>query len=324
MKLCEILYLYKVFLENHELENFYELLKEEFNKMFDVSSLNIKHDCNVISMSSMNINDANDMQSRKLGDAMFDEDDLFSPPTFDEKIYYDENMPPIYDDYNDESGFEEVMTLDNFDSTILESDKSYCNIDQSGFGDVMTLASIDSTILEDVSIEYDNKVAIYDDYYDDTYAITNNDNHESCHYDFNVKLGHVNQVSHDSYFVEFAPTTINEKKFAHVESNNKFLHVDHEKNALCDNYIVEFIHDATKNYYERGRHGYRYHNNIKFPLFMLKLLKLHLFCLPMLDDSCLNKFFAYKIPMHRKWVRLKCVCFMIHDAPFMFQFLLFM
>ena len=28
--------------------------------------------------------------------------------------------------------------------------------------------------------------------------------------------------------------------------------VDHEKNALCDGYIVEFIHDATENYYEGG------------------------------------------------------------------------
>ena len=47
--------------------------------MFDVSSLNDKHDCNVVSISSMNINDANDMQSHKLGDAIFDEDDLFNP-----------------------------------------------------------------------------------------------------------------------------------------------------------------------------------------------------------------------------------------------------
>ena len=27
--------------------------------------------------------------------------------------------------------------------------------------------------------------------------------------------------------------------------------VDHEKYALFDNYIVEFVHDATENYYER-------------------------------------------------------------------------
>ena len=47
------------------------------------------------------IHDANDMQSHKLGEAMFDGDDIFCPPSFDEKIYYDESMPPIYDDYID-------------------------------------------------------------------------------------------------------------------------------------------------------------------------------------------------------------------------------
>lgn len=52
--------------------------------MFNVSPLNDEHDCNVISMLSMNIPDANDMQSHKLGDAIFDEDDIFSPPSFDE------------------------------------------------------------------------------------------------------------------------------------------------------------------------------------------------------------------------------------------------
>ena len=30
-------------------------------------------------MNSLNIHDVNDMQSQKLGDAMFDEDDIFSP-----------------------------------------------------------------------------------------------------------------------------------------------------------------------------------------------------------------------------------------------------
>ena len=106
VKLHQILYLYEVFLENMDSDNCYEVLKENFNTMFDVNSMNVENDCNVISMSSMNIHDANDMQSHKLGDAMFDEDDLFSPPTFNEKIYYDENMSPIYGDYNDdESGF---------------------------------------------------------------------------------------------------------------------------------------------------------------------------------------------------------------------------
>src|ERR1041384_7867086 len=46
---------------------------------------------------------------------------------------------------------------------------------------------------------------------------------------------------------------------------------------LCDTYIVEFIHDPTENYYERGTYAYRYFNNIKFPLSMINFLKLHLF-----------------------------------------------
>ena len=100
--------------------------------------------------------------------------------------------------------------------------------------------------------------------------------------------------------------------------------VDHEKNALGAGYIVEFIHDATENYYERGTCAFTYCNNIKFPLFVLKVLKLHLFCLPMLVDSCSHKLFAHKIPMHRKWVRLKCASHMLHDALFVFQSLSFM
>ena len=104
--------------------------------------LNDEHDCNVVSMNSLNIHDANDMQSHKLGEAMFDEDDIFCPPSFDEQIYYDGSMPPIYDDYIDESGFGEVMTL-------------FCD---------------ESAIPEEVPIDYENKVAIYDDYCDESYA----------------------------------------------------------------------------------------------------------------------------------------------------------
>ena len=91
-------------------------------------------------------------------------------------------------------------------------------------------------------------------------------------------------------------------------SKNTFLHVDHDENALCDSYIVEFIHDATKNYYERGTHAYRYLNFIKISLSMLKVSKLHLFCLPMLISLCFNESFLYKIPLHRKWGRLKRGC----------------
>src|SRR5215216_938027 len=108
-------------------------------------------------MNSLNIHDANDKQSHKLGDAMFDEDDIFSPPSSDEKIYYDETIPPIYDDYIDESGFGRVSTLGSNDHTILEGIESYCDNYESGFGEVMTLFSDASTISEEVSIDYDKK-----------------------------------------------------------------------------------------------------------------------------------------------------------------------
>ena len=158
-------HLYNTFLENDGLENCAQLLEEEFNKFFGIQSLNDEHDCNVISMNSLDIHD-NDMQIHKLGDAIFDEDDIFSPPSFEEKNYCDDSMPPIYDDYTDESGLGQVMTLFNDEPTISE----------------------------EVSIDYENIVAIYDDYCDGMYAIKSNDNHESCHHDFNFQLDYTNQV----------------------------------------------------------------------------------------------------------------------------------
>jgi len=187
---------------------------------------------------------------------MFDEYDIFSPPSFEVQIYYDESMPPIYDDY--------------------------C---------------------------------------DDMYAIKNNDSHETCHHDFNFQLDY---ASHDSYFGEFSHTNPNEKNFAYVENSKFSMLVDHEKNVLCDGDIVEFIHDATEIYYEGGIYAYRNCKYIKFSLYVLKVLKLCLFCLPMLVDYCSHKLFAHKIPMHRKWIRLKCSSHILHDAIFMFQFLSFM
>ena len=101
------------------------------------------------------------------------------------------------------------------------------------------------------------------------YAIKNNDNHENCHHDLNFQLDY---ASHDSYFVEFAPTTIHEKNFAYVENSKFSMFVDHENNALCDTYIIEFIHGATENYYEGGMYAYRNCNNTKFPLYVLKVM----------------------------------------------------
>ena len=57
------------------------------------------------------------------------------------------------------------------------------------------------------------------------YAIKNIDNHETCHHDFSFP-------SHDSYFVEFAPTTIHENKISYAESSKISMLMNHEKNAL--------------------------------------------------------------------------------------------
>ena len=103
-----MLRLYHVFCENEGKENCAQLLEEEVYKMFGTKFLNDEHDCNVVSLNSLNIHDANDMQSYKLGDAMFDEYDIFSSPSLDVQIYYNESMPPIYDDYI-EVGLEECQ-----------------------------------------------------------------------------------------------------------------------------------------------------------------------------------------------------------------------
>jgi hypothetical protein len=75
-------YLYNVYLENKDSDNCAQLLEEDFNTIYGIKSLDDEHDCNVASINSLNIHDASDMQSHKLGDAMFDEDDIFSPPKF--------------------------------------------------------------------------------------------------------------------------------------------------------------------------------------------------------------------------------------------------
>ena len=78
LRLPHMLHLFNVFRENNGKENCAQVLEEEVNKMFTIKYLNDEHDCNVFSMNSSNIHDANDMQSYKLGDAMFDED-IFVP-----------------------------------------------------------------------------------------------------------------------------------------------------------------------------------------------------------------------------------------------------
>ena len=129
---------------------------------------------NAISMNSLNTIIPNAMENCKLGDASFDDYDLFSLPSCEEEICFDDTMAPIYDDYNDECDLFSPPTIEH---------KVYYDYDMP---------------------------SIYDDY---------NDDYE-C----------------------FTPTITNEKDFTYVESNNNtFMHVNHDKNALYDTYVVRSV-----------------------------------------------------------------------------------
>ncbi len=107
------------------------------------------------------------------------------------------------------------------------------------------------------------------------------------------------------------------------EERQLCMHVDHEKNILCDSYIVEFEYDPTCNYYERGKYGGRNFHITKSPLVMLRLLLSLSSSLHMVTIGCLDNLFSYKMPMHRKYVRLRCDFHMLYDALVVLQFLSF-
>ena len=97
------------------------------------------------------------------------------------------------------------------------------------------------------------------------------------------------------------------------------MHVDRVEIILCGSYFVEFAHDPTCNYYERGKYGCRDFHVTKLPLVMLRLLLFLSSSLHILVFACLDNLFAYIMPMHREYVRLKCVCHMFYYALFVFQ-----
>ena len=93
LSLSHTLHLFNIFREYDGKENCAKVLEEECIKMFGTTSLDDDHGCNVVSLNPLISHDANDMQSHKLAEARYDEDDIFCPPSFDEQIYYDESMP---------------------------------------------------------------------------------------------------------------------------------------------------------------------------------------------------------------------------------------
>ena len=60
LSLPHTLHLFNIFREYDGKENCAQVLEEECIKMFGSKYLNDEHDCNVVSMNSLNIHDAND------------------------------------------------------------------------------------------------------------------------------------------------------------------------------------------------------------------------------------------------------------------------
>ena len=140
---------------------------------------------------------------------------------------------------------------------------------------------------------------------------------------------------HDEYEIDNNVCNINKSGYREVmtlvnvnptilEECQLCIHVDHVKNIFCDSYTVEFAYDPTCNYYERGKYGRRNFYLIKLPLVVLRLLSSRSSSLHILVFACLANLFDYNMPMHRKYVRLRCVCLMFHDALFALQFLSFL
>ncbi len=60
LRLPHMLHLFNVFRENKDSDNCAQLLEEECIRMFSTKSLKDDHDCNVVSMNSLNIHSTND------------------------------------------------------------------------------------------------------------------------------------------------------------------------------------------------------------------------------------------------------------------------
>ena len=74
---------------NQKMRDLYELYLELGHEVFEEKipmELYMHDNGNVISMNALNTIVANAMENSKLGEAGFEEHDIFSPPSFEEKI----------------------------------------------------------------------------------------------------------------------------------------------------------------------------------------------------------------------------------------------
>jgi hypothetical protein len=70
------------------------------------------------------------------------------------------------------------------------------------------------------------------------YEVNNCCTISAIHVSSNDDVFTTERTPEDSYFVELSPTTIAKNDYVHVGSINSFMHMAHDKNVLCDSYIV--------------------------------------------------------------------------------------
>jgi hypothetical protein len=250
------------------------------------------------------------------------EETVSSPKHVAPIIVFDESKlddVPMLVTYSSDHDWEKHSTFDieNLYGTNSQNDEvnNCCNISAIHVSSSDDVFTTEHTLDDSYSIAYDDYNGEYDIFSSPTIE-------EKTRYDYNMPPIFDDYGDENNYFVEFAPTTIAKNDHIHVGSINSFMHVAHDENILCDSYIVNFIHDATKSYYERGKPCFMHLNIIKFPLFLLEFLKLHLFCLPMLVALCFHDLSLYKAIFHRKWFRFKFVSYLLFDALSWFKFFL--
>jgi hypothetical protein len=292
----------------------YEVFEEKIEKPLELNS----HANSVVSMNALNTV----REKSKLGEAGFVKHDIFSSPALVEKVCSDDILSPLCDvpmhvTYVSDHDWEKHSTFDIKNHFGTNSKVNNC----------CTISTIHVPSYDDMFDEYalrnscslacdDTKPLVYDGY-DDEYNIFSTPTFEEKNsYDYNMPPVFDDYGDENNYSVESTPTTI-----VHVGSINSFMHVAHDRDPLCDSYVVNSIHDATESYYERGKYILKDLNNIEFPLFLLEFLKLYLFFLPMLFALRFHDLSLYKTIFHRKWFRFKYVSYLLFDALFCFKFL---
>jgi hypothetical protein len=200
----------------------------EKHSTFDIENLyganSENDDCYTISTIHVPPND--DKASSKLGDDVFEnpfatDDYMFDtmPLAFDREYYdigYDHNHP-----IGTCHSYGGITQNHSLNMQLVYNVQVLCGDHNDGYGIFNP-----PTIEKKINYDYDMP-PLFDDYGDE---------------------------NNDSYLVEFAPITVTRNDYAYVGSIDYFMHVAHDKNVLCDDFIVNLIHDATGNYYERGKH----------------------------------------------------------------------